>query len=155
MPAAACRRGISGSAGLYEGHEGRFVIGVEVGNLDDPLGLVATLAHELGHIHLLGQGRISEDAEDHEPLTDLLTIFFGMGVCTANAAMRENYWENGIVAGWSMGRHSYLGMPVYGYALARFARAREEDGKAWSRELRLDVRSAFKDAIRFLSQELP
>jgi hypothetical protein len=52
-----------------------------------------------------------------------------------------------------MGRRGYLGMPVYGYALARFARARGEDGQAWSAELRLDVRSAFKDSMRFLAQE--
>ncbi len=86
--------------------------------------MVATLAHELGHIHLLGHGRISDDVEDHEPLTDLLTVFFGMGIFTANAVMYEQYWENGVLSGWSMGRRGYLGMPVYGYALARFARLR-------------------------------
>jgi hypothetical protein len=44
-------------------------------------------------------------------------------------------------------------MPVYGYAFARFARARSEDGAEWVRELRLDVRSAFKKAMRFLAEE--
>jgi hypothetical protein len=142
-----------GTAGLYHPEAGRFRIWVEVSNLNDPLALAGTLAHELGHVHLLGHGRISEEVEDHEPLTDLLTVYFGLGVFTANSVLRENSWHAGAVSGWSMGRRGYLGMPVYGYAFALFARARGEDGSAWSAELRLDVRSAFKDAMRFLSQD--
>jgi len=142
-----------GTAGLYHPEGGEFRIWVEVSNLDDPLAMVGTMAHELGHVHLLGHGRVSADAEDHEPLTDLLTVFFGLGVFTANSVIREEYWQAGNYAGWSMGRRGYLGMPQYGYAFARFARARGEDGAAWSRELRLDVRSAFQQAMRFLAAE--
>jgi hypothetical protein len=144
-----------GTAGLYHPEAGKFRVWVEVGNLSDPLALVGTLAHELGHIHLLGHGRIPEETEDHEPLTDLLTVFLGLGVFTANSVIRENYWDAGVVSGWSMGRQGYLGMPAYGYAFARFARARGEDGSDWSGELRLDVRSAFQEAMRFLEQDPP
>jgi hypothetical protein len=142
-----------GTAGLYHAEAGKFRIWVEVANLNDPLGMVATMAHELGHVHLLGHGRISDETEDHELLTDLLTVYFGLGVFSANAVIREHYWHAGQVSGWSMGRRGYLGMPVYGYALARFARARGEDWADWARELRLDVRSAFKQAMRFLEEE--
>ncbi len=142
-----------GTAGLYTPEAGKFRVWVEVGNLNDPLALVGTMAHELGHIHLLGHGRISEETEDHEPLTDLLTVFLGLGVFTANSVIRENYWHAGAVSGWSMGRRGYLGMSEFGYAFARFARARGEAGLDWSRELRLDVRSAFKAALRFLEQD--
>lgn len=44
-------------------------------------------------------------------------------------------------------------MPVFGYALARFACSRGEDGAGWSRELRPDVRAAFKQGMRFLSAQ--
>jgi len=142
-----------GTAGLYHPEAGKFRVWVEVANLGDPLGLVATLAHELGHVLLLGQGRISAEEEDHEPLTDLLTVFYGMGVFTANSVIRVNHWHAGAVAGWNMKRRGYLGMREYGYAFARFARARDEDGADWSGELRLDVRSAFNDAMRFLEQD--
>jgi hypothetical protein len=142
-----------GTAGLYHPEAGKFRVWVEVANLDDPLGLVGTMAHELGHVHLLGHGRITEEAEDHEPLTDLLTVYFGLGVFTANSVIRESYWHAGAVSGWTMGRRGYLGMPEYGYAFARFARARGEDGSDWAGELRLDVRSAFKEAMRFLADE--
>ena len=145
----------NGTAGLYQAEDGIFRIWVEAANLDDPLGMVGTMAHELGHVHLLGHGRISQETEDHEPLTDLLTVFLGLGVFTANSVIRENYWHAGQVSGWSMGRRGYLGMPVYGYAFARFARARREIGSDWSGELRPDVRSAFKQAMRFLAEESP
>jgi hypothetical protein len=142
-----------GTAGMYHTDAGKFRVWLEVANLDDPLAMVGTMAHELGHIHLLGHGRISDEVEDHELLTDLLTVYFGMGVFTANSVVREHYWSAGQVSGWSIGRRGYLGMPEYGYAFARFARARGEDGTEWARELRLDVRSAFKQAMRFLAEE--
>jgi hypothetical protein len=138
---------------VYEPIAGKSRIWIETGNLADPLALVATMAHELAHVHLLGRGRISAEAEDHEPLTDLLTVYFGMGVISANSVIREKNWRMGNISGWSIGRFGYLGMSEYGYALARYARARQEDGAAWSGELRLDVRSAFKDAVRFLEHE--
>ncbi len=34
------------------------------------------------------RGRISADRKDHERLTDLLTVYFGFGVFTTNAALR-------------------------------------------------------------------
>lgn len=142
-----------GTAGLYHSEQDQFRIWVEVKNLDDPLALAATLAHELGHVHLLGHGRISDEVEDHEPLTDLLTVYLGLGVLTANSVIRENYWHAGAISGWNMGRQGYLGMPIYGYALARFARARDEGKPPWASELRLDVRTAFKQAMRFLTQD--
>jgi hypothetical protein len=141
------------TAGLYQAHQGKFRIWIEVSNLDDPLAMVATMSHELGHVHLLGHGRLSEDAEDQEPLTDLLTVFFGLGVITANSVIREHYWHEGNSSGWRMGRRGYLGMPQYGYALSLFARARGEDGSRFVKELRLDVRSAFRQSMRFLAAE--
>jgi len=142
-----------GASGLYQPEKGKFRIWIEMKNLDDPLAMAGTMAHELGHVHLLGHGRIGNDAEDHEPLTDLQTVYFGLGVLTANSVIREHYWNTGPISGWNMNRRGYLGMPEYGYALARFARAREEVGSSWARELRLDVRSSFKQAMRFLAAE--
>ena len=141
------------TAGLYQSHEGRFRIWIEVSNLDDPLAMVATMSHELGHVHLLGHGRVSEDADDQEPLTDLLTVFLGLGVMTANSVIREHNWHEGNSSGWKMGRQGYLDMLQYGYALSLFARARGEDGGNFLNELRLDVRSSFRQAMRFLEAE--
>jgi hypothetical protein len=39
-----------------------------------PKALVATIAHELGHVLLLGDGRVATQQQDHEPLIYLLTV---------------------------------------------------------------------------------
>lgn len=76
----------SGAAGHHRTREGRSVVGIRDEQAARPMALVATIAHELGHVLLLGDGRISAERKDHEPLTDLLTVFFGLGIFSANAA---------------------------------------------------------------------
>src|SRR5215469_1926096 len=63
-------------------------IAIHESNLRNPVKLVATIAHELGHVILLGGGRISRDNKDHEYLTDLITVFLGLGIFTANASFQ-------------------------------------------------------------------
>lgn len=138
--------GAQRAAGLYQADRDHSWVGIDTSLLDDPLALVATMAHELGHVLLLEHARLSPDAEDHEPLTDLVTVFAGMGVVTANSVIREHYWHAGAVAGWGMSRRGYLDMPRFGYALAVFARERGEEAPDWARDLRGDVRSAFDQA---------
>src|SRR5205085_4814010 len=81
---------LHGSAGMYEGsgvdplleasynddvHRGgrwygdseKTVIRINRSTIDDPTVVVATLAHELGHALLLGEGRISAESKEHEP----------------------------------------------------------------------------------------
>jgi hypothetical protein len=67
----------TGAAGHHRIRDGRSVIGIRDDQAARPTALVATVAHELGHVLLLGEGRISAQQQDHEPLTDLLTVFFG------------------------------------------------------------------------------
>lgn len=137
-----------GAAGLYAGR----VIWLDEGMLDDPMAVVGTMAHELGHVHLLGDGRISDEEEDHEPLTDLLTVFFGMGIFSANSVIRENYWHEGQVSGWNMSRLGYLTMDMYGYAFALLAWYRRERHPAWAKQLRGDVHSAYKKGFHYLDK---
>lgn len=142
-----------GADGLYVEADGVFHVAIEERTVNDPLALVATMAHELGHVLLLGHGRLPPDTEDHEPLTDLLTVFLGLGVITANAVIREEYRDVGHWARWSMKRSGYLTMPQYGYALAWFARARGEQHPDWAGALRLDVRTAFAQASAVLDAD--
>jgi hypothetical protein len=141
----------TGAAGLYQGDElGRVVIGIDREQLREPMALIGTMAHELGHVHLLGDGRLSDDSPDHEPLTDLLTVLYGLGVFTANSVIHESNWSDGTSSGWSVGRQGYLTGPEYGYAFALLAQARGEAKPAWASHLRLDVRSALKEGLRYL-----
>lgn len=141
-----------GSAGLYGKVGNKHEIWLELNTLEDPLRAVATLAHEIGHVLLLVEQRISPDEEDHEMLTDLITVFMGMGLFPANMVMQENYWDDGHVSGWSMSRQGYLSMNMFGYAFALYAVARGEDSPKWLSKLRLDVRSAYKQGMHYVKE---
>lgn len=140
----------SGTAGLYNKGEDHFEIWLEASTLIDPLGVVATLAHEIGHVILLGEQRVAQEEDDHEPLTDLLTVYLGLGIVTANSVLRETSWSDGQMSGWSHSRRGYLTMDMYGYALALYALSRGERSPDWLHHLRPDVRRACRNGLRYI-----
>ncbi len=146
-----------GSAGLYFQNKSRkkLVIGLNVELLDDAPALVGTISHELAHVHLLGDGRLSSAQEDHERLTDLLTVFLGLGIFTANAAFRFNQWQDGQMQGWSTQRAGYLSEPEWGYALACYAWVRGEASPAWAEHLVDGVRLPLRESLRYFEQNGP
>jgi len=137
-------------AGLYGADDGKHVVWLDATRLQDPESLVATLAHELAHELLLGQRRISVEEEDLEPLTDLATVFFGMGVLTANVAFRHENFSSGIMEGWTISSQGYLTPTMWAYALALFAWLRRETRPAWTRSLRSSVRADCLSALKYL-----
>jgi hypothetical protein len=155
--------GGSDAAGLYmhgigEVHgrrngEQRCVVAIRSRQLNDPLSLVATMAHELGHVILLGGGLMSSDISDHEPITDLLTVFLGFGIFTANSAARFAQFQTDLQQGWSMQRLGYLPEQVFGYALARFAMERAENKPEWEKYLSTNVRACFKRSLGWLRKQ--
>src|SRR5207244_999588 len=80
----------TGPAGLYvHPKDGKkLVIALQESGLARPAELAATICHELGHIHLLADARIIRETADSEPLTDLLTVYFGTGIFTANSVFQ-------------------------------------------------------------------
>ena len=152
----------AGCAGLYthdqtstQGENAKgMVIAVSEAHFDDPLIVVATLAHELGHVILLGGGLIRPDVEDHEPLTDLLTVYLGLGVFTANSAARFRQYQHERRGGWSMRRLGYLPQEAFGYALAKFAAERGEIKPEWAKHLTPNVRAYYKSSRAWLAKLL-
>ncbi len=63
-----------GRVGEYQSGE-RAVIRVAASQLQDPLLLTATIAHELSHEILLGRNLIDASFSDHEMTTDLLPVY--------------------------------------------------------------------------------
>ena len=55
------------------------IIRLERSSFDRPMNLVGTIAHELAHQRLLGEGRYQSDRFDNELLTDLTAVFHGFG----------------------------------------------------------------------------
>jgi hypothetical protein len=135
--------------------EKRVVVAIRSTQLKDPLSLIATIAHELGHVILLGGRLIDIRTEDHEPLTDLLTVFLGLGIFTANSSSRFRQYQDDRRQGWSMQRLGYLPEEVYGYALAKFAAERLEDQPEWVKYLSTNVRSYFKNSHAWLKKNRP
>lgn len=133
----------------------RPIVAIRSSLLRDPLALVATVAHELGHVILLGGRLMDRKAPDHEPMTDLLTVFLGLGIFTANSAGRFRQFQDETRQGWSMQRLGYLPEEVFGYALARFAGERGEDRPEWVNHLSTNVRAYFKRSRAWLVRNTP
>lgn len=152
MPLASGKSSTPG--GLYmDPQNGRKLIAVQERELPDPLALVAILAHELGHLILLGGGMVERDSEDMEELNDLLTVFLGFGVFNANAAFRFSQYTNFQAQGWSAGKLGYLPEQVWGYALARFAYERNEASPEWSKYLSTNIRAYYNASMRWLERK--
>jgi hypothetical protein len=118
--------------------------------LADPECLVATMAHELAHEILIGGGHVQNNNEDLERLTDLTTVFCGMGIFCANAALREKTARDGQWSWWSLQKQGYLPMRMYGYGMSLFAWARDERKPNWLSHLRLDPRESMRLGLRYL-----
>jgi hypothetical protein len=111
-----------------------------------------TICHELGHVHLLGDQRITHDCDDSEPLTDLLTVFFGAGIFTANSAFEFHQWQDHSHQGWSASRLGYLSEEMFGYTLGCYSWYRGELSPPWARYLRENIRYYFDESLHFLSK---
>ncbi len=132
--------------GLYWGKGGNdnFEISLALRELDEPEHMIATLAHEIAHIKLLGENRMEDN---DEAMTDLTTIFFGLGVFNANAAFQT--FNDSKHYGWS--QSGYLTQMEWGYALSLFAYIREEQQPQWVDYLCKNVKADFKQGQNFIS----
>jgi hypothetical protein len=144
------------AAGVYSGagRGGRQVITLDRSNAAEPARLIAVIAHELGHVRLLGERRIASDREDQEPLTDLLSVYLGMGIFAANAAF--DFSQTGLYLGrqgWRAQRLGYLTEQMFGYGLAWYAVLRGEADPPWAKYLDTNPRVYMKHGIRYLRHD--
>ena len=120
--------------------------------LSDSESLAATLAHELAHHFLLGGGLLTENNLDLERLTDLLPVFLGIGLFSANAAFKESHWRTGHWSGWSVQKKGYLPIRMFAYGFSLFAFARGEHQPHWANYFRRDLSEPFWQGLRFLNK---
>ncbi|WP_131732828.1 hypothetical protein [Actinomadura formosensis] len=155
------------AVGHHHVRDGRAVIGLDMTEASDAAYLIAVIAHELCHVRLLGERRITTERKDHERLTDLLTVFFGFGVFATNAALR--FGETG--RGFSVqplghldertlnaarndgcSRLGYLTEREFGYAMACYAWLRHETEPAWAAHLDPGPRAFLRQGLAYLSR---
>ncbi len=128
------------------------IIRIEQSALDRPADLVGTMAHELSHQRLLGEGRFDRDSYDNELLTDLTAVYHGFGVFLANNPRKStgelSYWP-----GTNLRRPEYLSEPMLGYAMAHVAWFRDEDRPAWAKALRRAPRAGVQGRLTFSAKD--
>ncbi len=148
----------SGTRGVFLGRneDGVLVLAIDKAQLRDPASLVAVMAHELAHVHLLADGRLTGEEQDHEKLADLLTVFLGMGVFTATAAFQFRQWKGeDRHEYWGVRRLGYLSEEEFGYALALVAWLRSERKARWANYLPTGAYTFFTQGVRFLRRFPP
>jgi hypothetical protein len=144
-----------GAAGYFQGstqENGLMRVSLNTAQFRNPTSLVATIAHELGHVILLGQGRISSSDASHEFMTDLLTVFFGLGVFTANSAIQFAQWQDHSHQGWRISRLGYLSEEMFAYALAAYAWMRGDSECKWKAHLAINVKAHFKTCLNYFEK---
>lgn len=141
---------LPGAAGTYEEGESKFIVRLDKSDLDDPMGLVGTMAHELAHVRLLGESRIMREEFDNELLTDLTVVHFGLGVFLANTprtwASQYTRWPDA-----DLPKPEYMTPPMFGWALAHLAWFRGEGRPEWAKHLTGGARANLKQGIRYLT----
>lgn len=127
----------AGTFGL-EGNEPAITYDPALG--DDPIKLVAVLAHELAHLRLM---RFSEELDGgrdaNERATDLATVAMGFGLFGANCAFGFERFQDPISQGWQTSRLGYLEEREWAFALAVWCFLTERDVKDTRRYLKAHI----------------
>lgn len=133
------------AAGLYHNEkvDGKYSISLDEALLEKPDRLIATIAHELSHVKLLGENKLEQN---DEMLTDFTTVFFGLGIFNANCAFQfYNQTDR-----WGHSNLGYLKIDEWAYALALFAFIRYEDEPQWKQFLSKTVKSDFEKCLKYM-----
>jgi hypothetical protein len=122
---------------------GKYQISLDRALLENPEALIATIAHELAHVKLLGEKQLEEN---DELLTDFTTVFFGLGIFNANNAY--NFYQKHD--SWGYSSAGYLRIEEWAYALALFAFARYDDNPDWKKYLSKMITNDFEKCLKFM-----
>lgn len=148
-PQEKLKGGWNSSTGQYvDNGLGSKEIWIETGQLNDPIALIATLAHELAHYKLLAEYGMEEN---DELLTDLTAIVFGFGIFMGNSYFKFAQWTSARRQGWQMQRRGYLPEQVIAYAMAWLAHYSNED-ISWVRYLNKTMKKYFERCYTYIEE---
>jgi len=125
-------------------NEKRFSIHLALSNLNNTQLLISVIAHELAHVKLLGGNYIQQNDPDMEPLTDLISIYYGFGLFVANTCeVRDVYW---------IGRSGYLPSQIISYANALLCYITDQPAEKFTAYLNTNTKSLFIQDYNFLKE---
>jgi hypothetical protein len=114
--------------------------------VDQPVKLIATLAHELAHYRLNLLGDMPPGGEANlEFATDLTTVYLGFGLFGASSAFQFEQHGDAFSQGWRWSRNGYLAEREWLFALSVFFQLREESVEVAKHHLKP---AQFKDLSR-------
>jgi hypothetical protein len=143
--------------GTFGEDNGRPIITYDPTQIDKPLLLVSTFAHELAHCRLanIGEAPPGGDAMK-EYATDLMTVFLGFGIFGADCAF--NFWQGpggGRTGGpWGWSTSGYLREIDWVYALAVFLNLRGENDSVLEKWLKPSLYSELGAASRNIAANM-
>ena len=138
-----------GAAGTYERADGKVIIAIEVNQLNDTISLIATIAHELAHEILLGEGLLEENDEF---LTDLTAIFYGFGLFLGNSSFRVMQRNTAFGSEWGFSSQGYLPEQVIAYVMAWLSFERNEE-LYYAQYLNKSLKKYVEQAYRYLESQ--
>ncbi|WP_166823620.1 HEAT repeat domain-containing protein [Thalassoroseus pseudoceratinae] len=131
-------------------HSARLYIGQSVmGNLE---ALIAFFARGIAGYRLVRDRRISQMSEDFHQIVELMPIWFGLGIFTANTVLVESSGQSATGVGGSLNARSTLQARHFGYALALASWMTGETQPSWSRHLRRDAEATCVDGLKYLTK---
>lgn len=109
-----------GAAAWFAGiQRGTCLFGARRDGLGDPLGLVASMAHEVAHAFRRSHRLEHENRDHEEKLTDVTTVYLGFGVLTtATTARYETHVHGNTGSAYSHKRQGYLAPGAMSFLLA-------------------------------------
>ena len=119
----------AGAAAWFAGIRGTTCqFGIELGKLGDALGLVAAMAHEVGHAYRAAHRLVHRDHDLEERLTDVTTVYLGFGMLTTAASERfTSHSRDDLGSSYLHQRQGYLAPHELGFLLGAQLRLRGYD----------------------------
>ena len=139
----------SSASGTFQQINDKVIISIEREQLKNTVSLIATIAHELSHQILLGEGRINENDEF---LTDLTAITYGYGIFLGNSRFSFSSFSNGFESGWQSSSQGYLPEQIIAYAMAWLSRERKES-TYYSKYLNKSMTKYLNQSFNYLRKE--
>ena len=120
---------------------------------DNPMELVATLAHELSHaLHNRSRTPIDIEPELYELFTDLTAIYLGYGIFLANSRFEYTQFQDGEIQGWQTRGAGYLSEADMMFATGLFMRIKNISPKTAMQFLKPKLQKMLIKAFKQLRQ---